>query len=513
MNIRSRLLLYLLPTLAAFVGLIALFFYFNWSQEILNSFKSRLQSIVVTAAYSIPEQEVAWITEHLNDPNLKTEPRYLAYKQKLKQLQQKLPLVNLYIVRIEPVKEGDFVLPNDPQSQVRAGLDGQNAYRQVFLLDAGDSQDGTGSDPGDVDFSETDEHQIYFTKKALVTPIYEARKTQERFMSAYAPILDSQGNVTALLGADVSMHEIDQKLNKALLIIFLGAATTIFLVITTVFFIADRISQPVRKLNQAALEIAAGHYDANITVKGPREIVELANTLNTMSECLVENINRLKETSLIRERMYGEYECALLLQYYMLQKAIEDFRHPHIQVRYAAVNYAMGERKGVLVRFDETSPDLFKLAFMESNQTGFAALYQLIQASSKPLDVQDQISFIECQWTNTYSRLNYRCHNMWPPLVWSMRLQQFMPSQSPSIIDLQNGDMIFLCNTDLTDYFQSLEKLEKWLGKILRHFAEDGLENIQLMISHELNFLAKRENLKNNFYILSLQIKIPTQNH
>ena len=43
-----------------------------------------------------------------------------------------------------------------------------------------------------------------------------------------------------------------------------------------------------------------------------------------MSECLLENINRLTDNSLLRERMYGEYECSMLLQHMMLQKNIDD---------------------------------------------------------------------------------------------------------------------------------------------------------------------------------------------
>ena len=101
----------------------------------------------------------------------------------------------------------------------------------------------------------------------------------------------------------------------------------LLLVVGIVFIIADHISKPVRQLNRAALEIAAGDYEANIRVEGPKEIMELAHTLNTMSQCLVEHMSRLKESSLIRERMYGEYECSLLLQYYMLQHVIEDFSH------------------------------------------------------------------------------------------------------------------------------------------------------------------------------------------
>lgn len=112
-----------------------------------------------------------------------------------------------------------------------------------------------------------------------------------------------------------------------------AAAIILLSVILIVFLVADHMSQMVRKLNQAALEIAAGNYETDIQVEGPKEIIELAHTLRTMSECLVEQMSRLRETSLIRERMYGEYECSLLLQYYMLEKVIEEFHHSHVRLR------------------------------------------------------------------------------------------------------------------------------------------------------------------------------------
>lgn len=492
MTIRTRLLLLLLPTLTGFVALIAFFFYFNWSQEIMNGFKSRLESVVIATAFSISEQEINWVTQHLNQPDLKNHPQYLAYRHELEDLQRQLALMNLYIVRIEPIQNRD----SPPNSS--------SAYQQVFLVDAGYGSEGPFYNPGDIDFSETDEHQIYFSKKAFVTPIYEAQKTQERLMSAYAPIFNTQGDVIALLGADVSVKEIDQKLDKALLIILLGTGATILLVMSSVFLIADRISQPVQQLNQAALEIAAGHYEANVAVQGPREIQELANTLNTMSECLVENMSRLKEASLVRERLYGEYECALLLQHYMMQKTIENFQHPYLDIRYATVPGASHDRKGALVRFDSSLPS-FKILFIESPQAGFNALYNLIQTSYLPLKNQSDLSYVECEWSSDYRHLSYRYHQTFPPLIWSIQSQKFV---SPvSNFSLNQGDMIFICGQELMNYFERQEAFENWLGRILRHFAEEGLETIHLMISNELNFLTKREHLRNTFHILSLQVK------
>ena len=135
--------------------------------------------------------------------------------------------------------------------------------------------------------------------------------------------------------------------------LMLGFFITLLLITVTVFVIADRISKPVRQLNQAAMEIAAGDYEANIEVKGPKEIVELAHTLNTMSECLVEHMSRLRESSVVRERMYGEYECALLLQHYMLQKVIEEFHHASLRMVLISVPLSPLQ-KGLFLKTDSS---------------------------------------------------------------------------------------------------------------------------------------------------------------
>lgn len=482
MTIRSRLLSSLLPALTAIVGLIALFFYLNWSNEILSGFKTRLQSTVVATAQSIDPSEIEWLREHAGDPNLEQDEHFQQYRQRLAQLREDLPVDTLYIVHVEPV---------------RGAKNQEDAYQQIFLLDASGDQ---SIKPGETDFSETGEHQVYFTKKSFVTPIYETRKTGDRLMSAYAPILNSKGDVIALLGADVSLAEIDHKLNHALLLIALAALFTMLLVIGAVLLIANKISRPVQQLNKAALDIAAGNYEADIHVKGPKEIVELANTFNTMGECLVENISRLRESSLIRERMHGEYECSVLLQHYMLQKGIDDFRHPGMDMKLISANFS-NTQKGILLRIEEENSTVH-LTWIEAKDEGFESLYELNTISKQPLNqISSDYPFIECWFKKDLFESRQR--HLFPPLVWSIKQQSFIKGSNTQ---LYPQDMIFLYNSTFMELLETEEKIEKWFGKILRHFAEDGLETIHTMLTNELSFLAKRENLNKNFQILSIQV-------
>lgn len=288
-------------------------------------------------------------------------------------------------------------------------------------------------------------------------------------------------------------------------ILLVGSCITLLLVISVVFLIADRISKPVRQLNQAALKIAAGDYETNITVNGPKEIEELAHTLNTMSECLVEHMSRLRESSIIRERMYGEYECALLLQHYMLQKVIEEFYHPSLQLRLISVPYA-SLQKGLLFKVDTLSSQDMQLTLIEADDQGFAGLFQLNQWVHLPKEELENKAFIQCQFVDHYQVLRYHIHNLFPPLVWSIQTQHFLKGQDQEI-PLQNRDMVFLYSSSFIEQFKTEEAIEAWFSRILRHFAEDGLETIQTMLTNELTFLAKKQYAKRNFKIISMQIK------
>lgn len=289
-------------------------------------------------------------------------------------------------------------------------------------------------------------------------------------------------------------------------ILLMGSCVTLLLVIGTVFLIADRISKPVRQLNQAALEIAAGDYEANIQVEGPKEIMELAHTLNTMSQCLVEHMSRLRESSLIRERMYGEYECALLLQHYMLQKVIEDFHHSHITLRLISAPLSPLQ-KGLFLKMDRLSSGHLTLTLLEAQEQGFAGLFQLNQWAHLPHEELKDKSFIECQFIDQYHALRYDVYTLFPPLVWSIKGQHFIKGDRQKI-PLENRDMVFLYNSSLIDHFETEEAIEVWFARVLRHFAEDGLDAIHVMLTNELTFLAKRQHTKHNFKILSLQLKI-----
>jgi len=294
----------------------------------------------------------------------------------------------------------------------------------------------------------------------------------------------------------------DPKFHESLFLILVCAGITIPIVVITLFVIANKISRPIQKLNNSALAIAAGQYGESIQVNGPREIAELANTLNTMSECLLENINRLKENSLVRERMYGEYECAMLLQHMMLQKNIDDCRSDAVAVK--SITLFSDSPRGLLLDFPKTEhSDHFQLHLAEAVEDGFEGMYQLLTQYKLSKESQTHTSLL---FDRADSTLQIKGPHL--PIFWSLDDEKFLdPVQGSLKVD--SGDFFFLFNRGFLRFYKEPQKIQDLLAKVLKVFASDGLETISAMLQKELSFATKRKDLEEDIHLLCFQILNP----
>ena|SRR3990167_7092777 len=294
----------------------------------------------------------------------------------------------------------------------------------------------------------------------------------------------------------------DKSFQNSLIILILGILCTIGLMVTSLYYIANRISNPIQKLNNSALAIAAGQYGESISVDGPKEIMELANTLNTMSECLLENINRLKENSLLRERMYGEYECAMLLQHLIFQKNIDDCRSDAVAVK--SFTLFSDNPRGVLLDFPKTHlPNQFIIHLAEAEETGFEGMYQLLTQYRNSKEIQKHSSILFDRNTSTLS-----LQGPHTPLFWSLEHEKFLLPQNGSMT-LESGDFFFLFNEGFLQFFQNPKSIQDLIAKVFKIFAQDGLETCVTMLQKELAFLAKRKELNDDLHLLCFQILNP----
>ncbi|MCF6137619.1 ATP-binding protein [Pseudalkalibacillus berkeleyi] len=102
---------------------------------------------------------------------------------------------------------------------------------------------------------------------------------------------NEQGAVFIYQSLDL-IHETNQKAKQ---IIYLSAGIAIVLMTIFAFFLSTRITAPLRKMREAALEVAQGNFDTKVPILTHDEIGELALTFNRMGRKLKNNINALSQ--------------------------------------------------------------------------------------------------------------------------------------------------------------------------------------------------------------------------
>lgn len=492
MTIRSRLLLLLMPAIIIIIALISAALYFNSRYEIMASYTTRLKAATTSCAQFINAEQHNWLVHYSMTKGITTSQYYNQYYNKLRLLKQKLHLTNLYTLIVDPPPKPsyDMTYPKPTQHQI-----------VIISTDPTDQNINKAHN-----LTKNEINTLYREKKIVITETYTEDNNNRLLLSAYAPVLDNYGHVVAILAADIDISNVHNTFHRSLSSIILSATLIIALAMICIVIVANNISRPIKKLNRRALTIAAGEYGNTINIKGPKEIKELANTLNTMSGCLKENFDHLEQNSIQRERMYGEHECALLLQHYMIEKTIKNYAHPNVE--FLAVSAISNNPHGLLATIRTTKSDSIRFTLLESPTKGFANIYKLI-SSNCPLGQETPTDSASLKMVFAVDKNVIHIVNKGMPLpvIWSQKQQAIVALSKEDSYFPHDKDILFFYNQGLEKLFENnSEELKHWFEKVLEHFADEGLENCMTIFDKELHFLTRKSTHYDDVYIIGMAI-------
>ncbi|MBA3958623.1 MAG: HAMP domain-containing protein [Parachlamydiaceae bacterium] len=268
----------------------------------------------------------------------------------------------------------------------------------------------------------------------------------------------------------------------------------LFTILSAVVF-SEKIRTPLQQIQDTALSIAAEDYKERLHVTGSQEIVDLASAFNTLSECLQESFNRLRESAVLRERMYGEYECALLLQQHMLQRVLENELFTPLQIR-ALTHTSASTLNGVLLDVLPQAEGT-ELSLYEAREQGFIGIYNLL------LSPDTRSNTLTLTFNPEATSFSFQTHDMPAPLLWSTeRADWVYISQAKQI--LEKHDIILLYNRGLALCFNDTKGIQDWFQKVLKHFAAEGFDLFLTMLQHELSVLTKKHAVSHDIHLLCL---------
>lgn len=92
-----------------------------------------------------------------------------------------------------------------------------------------------------------------------------------------------------------SLKEMEEARDSTTKFILLAAGVAIILTTIFAFFLSTRITAPLRKMREAAFEVARGKFDTKVPILTRDEIGELATAFNQMGKQLKYNLNALNQ--------------------------------------------------------------------------------------------------------------------------------------------------------------------------------------------------------------------------
>jgi HAMP domain-containing protein len=118
------------------------------------------------------------------------------------------------------------------------------------------------------------------------------------WVSAYAPVKDSKGNVVGAMGVDFQADYVEQVRRSILdrmLLVFLITYATLFVL---VFLVSMSLTRPITVLTNAAEKIGEGNYDIDLAKMQVGWVKDEVSTLAEVIEIMVEKVSQREQTLL-----------------------------------------------------------------------------------------------------------------------------------------------------------------------------------------------------------------------
>lgn len=257
---------------AVMVTLLALvyFFYSLWSQAEIESLQRRLGSLSTSLAETINVDAIAAIP---NNSTAETE------------LHQRLRQQFSTLAERDPDVESIYVLrPSNLPTQL------------FFFVDY--SKSAQEAKPGD-SYSAEDTPILL---KGFLRPAVEDQPYADEFgitLSAYAPLITSNGQSIGLVGVDVKSELLEKMRSRVLVICALILVVALSVIAMVSFVVARSIREPLARLILATGAVAQGNLDVRLHLNRRDEFGLLGKHFDRMAE-------ELKERQMMRD-LFGRY--------------------------------------------------------------------------------------------------------------------------------------------------------------------------------------------------------------
>lgn len=240
------------------IFVISFYFYNMLRDQYMFSLQEKLKAVVSTAAQNIDSQ----VHEKIFEGKDKNET-YQDVIGKLRAIVDDNQLEYLYTLK-QVDDSVVFVFDTDPESETAIG----ETYDDLINLTESINKTLTeGTINAEDEFYE-DEYGV--------------------FLSAYAPIIGPNNEVTSIIGADIEASKIINELREILIQIITFGAVILVIVFIIIYLVFNKITKPIIQINNKVKDLATSNGDLTqrLEVLTSDEIGDLAKNTNALLEFL-----------------------------------------------------------------------------------------------------------------------------------------------------------------------------------------------------------------------------------
>ncbi len=287
---------------------IVLISYFSYRDSMFKRYEENIAALVKTASVFIPVEKIDQYYE-----TGQTDADYELLIKEFQTLQEQNHLEYLYAY--VPTPEGIKVFGQG----TKPGMAGHFVLGDFLGTDYFPQED---IDAANQLFINPDAPKVVITNESEFGYL----------ISAFNVLRDDQGNPMLVVGADMSMKDINSTLFNYIILVSSIAALILILFITIyLLFLNKSIIDPLQVIVDNATDFVNTNIDENhseivalnIDVKTGDEIEILAEAFNKMTSDIIRYINELTTVTSERERIETELRIATLIQEGMLPKNFE----------------------------------------------------------------------------------------------------------------------------------------------------------------------------------------------
>ncbi|MBN2222132.1 MAG: HAMP domain-containing protein, partial [Vallitaleaceae bacterium] len=192
------------------------------------------------------------IHETFTDPSAQSTPEFQMMFQQLKQYQEETEMTYVYtLTRLSDGATQFIIDASDEPAELGYEYDFLNGMQGAF--------DGVISS----------DEEVYTDEWGT-------------FLSGYAPITNSQGQVVAIIGVDIEASELASRRSEFLLMAVLQTILSLFFAFVIGFFLAKRIAKPILELKNKLRNLSenGGNLTQRIDIHTKDELEDLGNSVN-----------------------------------------------------------------------------------------------------------------------------------------------------------------------------------------------------------------------------------------